>query len=570
MTTKDDIQSHFIFSINRQYVKIIRHKAETPRQVELLSNHELELIKIKQLDDYDIVTYFHTNGQGIKLSNLWKDNECYIDVQSLDGQNFRLSDAIVTVLDHFDVTEHITHQLGFNQEQCNYFGNKYTSKTCCHSNVTKLSGIQQRTRLHYRDAIYKNTHTCDCHLESKIIKAIQRFGLGQNRNQCASPVISEFSSLNIADQWKKIRAHYRQKLNVSDQQQLVITPKGVDLMTNHSLSTIVVTSHSWEYSIESYLAIWHDATDICNIFNASAIWFDCLSTPDDVTAREVMIKNMAEYYADSKVCIILTSDKEELDMLDRTYHSGLPMRESIYKTRWWSRMWTLQEAILPKKLYLWTVLGPYKIRDDERYNIRYGTSKLYSQRSQTFKYNYHEILSMISGRGITYQSDYWKSIYALLDHDKPIFNNWGIVDLSILLIEAERSPKNNRGWEPIGISRNKVSRITSHGYITHNGYLSISKINICTFDNVMSFHIPVYRRVGEQETVNYIKYNKNKHYFLPLVKHDVWSEGIMLTHSVGAKFLYLTRIIVKSELLMHIKCGKYIFIGNLDNRCPQS
>lgn len=112
--------------------------------------------------------------------------------------------------------------------------------------------------------------------------------------------------------------------------------------TNYMFNIMKLTMQKNEKSI--YI-------DSGEIFKVNKLWFDKKSIPYDTQAYDVNIKNMNLIYARAYAALLIIEDKVLPDWFDDTI-TAMSVLESILRSSWISRAWTLQEMLMSKKIIL--------------------------------------------------------------------------------------------------------------------------------------------------------------------------------------------------------------------------
>lgn len=206
-----------------------------------------------------------------------------------------------------------------------------------------------------------------------------------------------------SNSWFEVRKKIRKRNNIKIYDQIVITKSGFKKYTNQKLLSI---SHTWDNSVENFYRILRNVDKWLDYFEADAIWWDTIATPEDQNSRQNMIKEMAEIYHKSKATIIMLGSGDTIKILKLWHQHGIHPRNAMRCTKWASRAWTYQEEILPLVLFLDLPEGFINIRHISTTASHLGFTNDYIDFSDPKEQNLSHCHMMCSNRKITNKFDY--------------------------------------------------------------------------------------------------------------------------------------------------------------------
>lgn len=280
-----------------------------------------------------------------------------------------------------------------------------------------------------------------------------------------------------ANKWLKWRMIQRNLHKLDNKHGFMINPCGHTTPLQKDLKDYIAVSHCWgEQIIDPKLAVV-----LGNKFSCG-VWIDTATSPDEITARKDMIRNMSNIYHNASAVVICT----------RIYDSDLPTstralnrRHYLFRLQrsgWNTRAWTWQEAALAKNLCGWYDGQIFWVRGSgyslEQEDGRFGEQLITQHRPNSL--SLLEARAKIIGRSATYEEDYINAVLGLVKqsslHKASFKLIDGLVPKKLVYSPGERLKDKNLSWMPCGIQKWVPERIQGELRTDKSGCLILENV----------------------------------------------------------------------------------------------
>jgi hypothetical protein len=195
-----------------------------------------------------------------------------------------------------------------------------------------------------------------------------------------------------------------------------------------------ILSHTWHDQEVTFEDVQHDSETVrrksgykkiefcirqARRENLVNVWVDtCCICKTDSTELQTALNSMFRWYRDADVCYVYLSDVSKSD--------GDPesvWNRSFQESRWFTRGWTLQELLAPRKLLFFSQEGSYlgdKQSLESQIHEITGIPLPALQGAPLSSFSVDERLSWIKGRQTTREEDKAYSLFGLFDTFMPL------------------------------------------------------------------------------------------------------------------------------------------------------
>lgn len=325
-----------------------------------------------------------------------------------------------------------------------------------------------------------------------------------------------------------------QNIDMNDNEQLCLTDKGISIV-NCEQDEYIAVSWVWSDFKPTLIDIEKMAIEMTKYTGYNKIWFDPISVSCDTGKRTKDIINMHITYTNAIVTVIRFGNKDTELLLAMESYTGMHSYWHIKYTRWYNRIWTYQEASLPK-LVTYIYNGKYYRlpRKGDDYVENLPIASLLNERIKAKTKSITDIRLATIKRRATFKQDYIIGVSALTDEvivtDR---NKEGYyieiksktIPYKIILAESEWYDAKYVCWLP----RNRIVSCLS----TINNRIPIDDEQCITLKNITI--IP--RKYYQAKVPGKLKYEQE---WIPIIGK---SHGI-IPHTVEKKTKYLHGIAV--------------------------
>jgi hypothetical protein len=215
----------------------------------------------------------------------------------------------------------------------------------------------------------------------------------------------------------------------------ILTKDGIIVSNNKSEFHCI--SRAYKNTLLNYIEFEHLIRYMENDILPSKLWLDSLNSFENDYLRLCMIQDMANIYSDTISTVILSQQvRSHLSKITVNVYRANCLQHLI-SSDWNKRVWTLQEAALPLRLYLFTPRGLIEIIRPEFGRVT--ADFLTNNNICAFKIKKYslDMLSLCNLRGsrfATYDKDYILGVLALCRDYK--INSHGLVITDTLIMST--------------------------------------------------------------------------------------------------------------------------------------
>jgi hypothetical protein len=204
--------------------------------------------------------------------------------------------------------------------------------------------------------------------------------------------------------------------------------------------------------------------NICADFGFKWAWADtvCINKSDSAELSEA-INSMYAWYRDSTMCIVYLADYHKISKRGSVLIGGgasrpEPVRESFWKSRWWTRGWTLQELVAPRVVKFYEAQWDFVANKTELIDEiaqRERINHLVLEGASPSICNIAERMSWAARRKTTRIEDMAYSLLGIFDVKMPFLYGEGIQAFRRLQEEIIKSSEDDSllAWNDGGLSQ---------------------------------------------------------------------------------------------------------------------